>query len=334
MTRYRYDSGYLFTTGVIRAMEAKQVTGEIIGRMAKSSSPGEALEVLGTTYYQDFMAGPDRYGEMLEGRRKWLLDFIDAFSLRDGLGGLFRIGFDYHNIKLLLKEKIFETAREDGLAAEGTIPPGTMTGIFESEGYRELPECMGRAVQVAVESYYASRNPLVIDCVADRCLFEDLSMRAATVGSPFIIAHYRALADLTNIHTFLRAGGLHGDPIVRKELYVPGGAMETGCFENMTAGDARALEDLARRYGYDRAGGGIPEFAENPFAVEREIDNTLAEQLEGSRFLLWGVEPLFAFGRETEIELAVLGVVLAGITGGMSAEAIAGRLPSRFRSAS
>ncbi|MBN1496030.1 MAG: V-type ATPase subunit [Spirochaetes bacterium] len=335
MTRQRCDWGYLFITGSLRAMEALRVTGAILDRMAKSRSTAEALEHLAATYYRDFLArltGPGDYRSMLEARRKWFLDFIDAAAPDYGPGAFFRIGFDYHNIKVLLKEKIFETGRMTAMAGLGTIPETTMTALFESEGYSDLPECMADAVGAAVEAYYTSRDPLVIDCVADRFLFEDIRRRAMATGSSFIITHYRTLADLTNFHSFLRSRGIAGDSAALKELYVPGGFIEIDFFKKLSPGDIRALEDHARRYGYEGISRGIPEFENNPFAVEHEIENTLAEQLESARFLIGGIEPLFAFGKETELELSILGAILAGLDRGMKPEAIAGRLPSRFRS--
>lgn len=330
MSLYRYDTRYAFLTGIIRAYEPKMLTPATIDRLKQADSFALAVRILKDTVYRDFFkeeSNTENFIKILDLRRKKLFEFIDKYSFHKEIGQILRLGYDYHNIKVLLKKNIFELSDTNALFDVGTINIKEITDIFKDETYNKLPDFMHEAVNRAVQLYYSAKHSILIDLSVDKIMFQDLLNKSESLASPLIKNHIRLTIDLANIKTALRIENLSFDTAIRENIFIHGGDIDIKAIVLPGAGKTEAIIKVLDQRKLHRLSKVTAEFKENPFAIEREIDNTLTDNLKPSIFLVWGIEPVFVFGFAVEMELKILRIILEIKKYGFETEWIEKRLP-------
>ena len=327
------DHRYAFITGIIRACEAKMLNAERIDQLVQADSPNHIVGILRDTVYREFIgdnAVTNTLSRLPQLRREWLFRLIEDYAFHEELGDLLKVGYDYHNIKILLKERIFEQDNADALVDTGTIGREMLMDIFHNENYASLPPSMRKGVTEAIDAYYTTRRAIIIDLVLDGTLLKDLLERAKRIQCPLIMAHFRLAIDLSNLQTALRARGMEHEAVIKENLFIQGGEIDRPTLEVLMDKGVKEVAAVAAEQGLDRIVRASAEYPTNPFAIERESDNTLLDRLRPARFLLWGMEPVFAFGFAVEMELKILGIIISCRQAGLSPEWIRMRLPEPF----
>ena len=99
-TRACRDTDYLFVSAYLRAKEPQLLSREKAERML-ASSVQEAARILEGCGYADVLSvGLDR---ALNDRRIAVFDDLEAIAPKDGIVSLFRMRYDYHNAKTIVK---------------------------------------------------------------------------------------------------------------------------------------------------------------------------------------------------------------------------------------
>ena len=94
------DTEYLFISAYLRAKEPQLLNAEKTGRML-GSSVQEAARILESCGYADVLAvGLDK---ALSDRRAAVFSEVEALAPKDGVVALFRMRYDYHNAKTIVK---------------------------------------------------------------------------------------------------------------------------------------------------------------------------------------------------------------------------------------
>ena len=333
MAQYSNDHNYLFMTGVIRAFETKMIHAKWVDQLIRADSLNRLVELLRDTGYQDFLGSDDApytLDQVLHLRRHWLFRFLDAHAPHQELSELLRLGYDYHNIKILLKERIFEQENAAALVDTGVIDKEQIRNIFSNEDYEALPLFMRKGVLESINTYYTSRHAILVDLIMDRTMYEDLLDRADKTQSRLIVEHVRMAIDLSNLQTAMRAEKMEQDAAFRENLFIPGGEIGLNTLWELLDQGVEGVTTVADEYGLNRISRAAAEYPANPFAIEREADNTLLDHLRPTRFMIGGVEPVFAFGFSIEIELKILGIIIGCKQAGMGPEWMRMRLPEPF----
>ena len=327
------DHGYAFLTGIIRACETKMLNTEQVDQLVQADSPDHIAGMLRDTLYQPFIgdeAGANTLPRLSRLRREWLYRLIEDFAPHKEIGDLLKLVYDYHNIKILLKGRIFEQDNADALVDAGTIGREMLVDIFQNEDYASLPPSMQKAVTEALATHDTTRRAILIDLVLDRTLLEELLERAKRMQCPLITAHFRLTIDLSNLQTALRARAMDHKDIIEEHLFIPGGEIDPQTLKEIMDKGIKKVAEVAAEQGLERIVRASVEDPKNPFAIERESDNTLLDQLRPARFLLWGMEPVFAFGFAIEMELKILGIIMSCRQAGLSPQWIRMRLPEPY----
>ena len=94
------DTDYLFISAYLRAKEPQLLNAEKAGRML-GSSVQEAARILESCGYADVLTiGLDK---ALNDRRAAVFSEVEALAPKDGVVALFRMRYDYHNAKTIVK---------------------------------------------------------------------------------------------------------------------------------------------------------------------------------------------------------------------------------------
>jgi|GEM_PF-1423945 len=329
MSLWTGDQRHIFLTGLIRAMETRLLTGSLVRRLMETSGDDACIEILRDTVYADFFS----FGEgldldrLMEWRRSLLFNLIENFVRDENFNALLRIGYDYHNIRVMLKKSLLDIPDDSLAVSHGIIPVEIMKEIFISEQFHLLPAAMEHAVTAAVESWYRTKMLITIDLCLDASLFHDLVQRSLETGSGFIHKFFLLSIDMANMKIFARAGDMRDHDGLKDILFIDGGNIDSSIFRDTRGDVLDVLKETAERNGFTRIVHAVSQARQNPFAVERECDNMLTDYLRQAQYLVWGAEPVFTHAWAVELELRVIGIILSGIRSGLGAEWIEMRLP-------
>ena len=146
------DTDYLAISARIRAMENTLLTRERMERILEARTEEEAVKILEECGYSGLEdATPEGIdASLLAARQEMLRDLGD--SLPDqGFLDIFRLKYDYHNVKTLLKARLAGVKAEHILMNLGRISPQELTAALESGDLDALPGLLGPAAAEAKE---------------------------------------------------------------------------------------------------------------------------------------------------------------------------------------
>lgn len=303
---------WLCVSAYVRAQEAKLLTETEYGRMLDAHELSDAIRVLqdhGYAVAEPSLAAVE--SAVRQARAELFADF-SAFSMDDRLLDLFRIRYDYHNVKVVLK------AAAAGMDAEHLLLEG---GRFEKQDFarrlREeeddtLPEIMAAAVKDARRLLFAAGDPQKADFALDRACFAEMAALAADMESPFIDEYVRLMIDAENVKALLRVLRMYAGAEMLAEAAIPGGrvdvdhilaAVENGALTEPYMGTplAIAVEEIAQAV----HGGGVMFF-------EKACDNALMHYLQDAALVPFGPEAVLAYFVAREREFSNIRILMGG----------------------
>ena len=118
------DTDYLFLSTRIRALERSLLTRERMERMLEASTAAEAIKVLQECGYPEVEeVTVDSVNEMLSKVRERTFDDLYLFAPDRNIIDVFKIKYDYHNAKVLLKAEARGVDADDLLVDTGRGRP-------------------------------------------------------------------------------------------------------------------------------------------------------------------------------------------------------------------
>ena len=318
---------YLSLSAMLRAREPKLLNADRAGRMLDAASFEEAAKLLTDCGYADLsQAGAGEIEAALTQRRNQILDELEQLSPERAIVDLFRIKYDVHNAKVLLKS---EAMGVDGAALysrSGRFAPEKLQELYHEERYSELPESFGKALAEAKSILARTANPQLADFVLDRAMFEEMHAAAKATDCPFLTGYVRLLVDSSNLKSLVRTGRMHKDADFLREVLLPGGNVDedrlqaAGDGEGLTALFAHSPLEQAAARGAEALSGG------NLTAFERACDNAVNTYLRAAKLVSYGPEAVAAYLAAVEGEITAVRMILTGKLAGIAPETIRERL--------
>ena len=239
---------------------------------------------------------------------------------------LFRMKYDYHNIKVLIKSAAMEQEDSALLSESGRIPCETLLRCFRDDRLRDLPGAIGAAAEEARNLLSRSANPQLSDFLLDKAYFAELKEKAEALNSDFARGYVQILADATNLRSAVRILRMGKDIGYLREALVPGGSISeerlisgiTG--EGITSVFAASALAKAAQLGADAVSGG-------PLTgFELNCDNALNAYLVDAKRASFGEECVLAYIAGQESELTAVRMILTGRLAGVPSDTIRERL--------
>ena len=318
---------YLSLSAMLRAREPKLLNADRAGRMLDAASFEEAAKLLTDCGYADLsQAGAGEIEAALTQRRNQILDELEQLSPERAIVDLFRIKYDVHNAKVLLKS---EAMGVDGTALysrSGRFAPEKLQELYHEERYSELPESFGKALAEAKSILARTANPQLADFVLDRAMFEEMLAAAKATDCPFLTGYVRLLIDSSNLKSLVRTGRMHKDADFLREVLLPDGNVDEDRLQAAGDGEGLAalfahspLEQAAARGAEALSGGSLTAF-------ERACDNAVNTYLRAAKLVSYGPEAVAAYLAAVEGEITAVRMILTGKLAGIAPETIRERL--------
>lgn len=308
----------------IHAMENRLLSRERMERMISAQSESDAMKVLDECGYGS--ADGNAEGK-LSGTQAALLDELQSAVPEPRLVDIFRLKYDYHNAKALVKAEAVGADARHLLVAGGRYDSRQLAEDFQRDGLSGTSVRFQQAVSAARRTLADTHDPQQSDVVLDKACYEEMTQLASDCASPFLKGYVRLCTDIANLRTAVRVARMGKGSEFLLQVLMPGGSVA----ERTLA--ATQPEDLAGLFqsGPLAKAAQLGSQAAQPesgslLAFERECDNALTRYVAGAKRVPFGEEPVVAFLHAKEAELTAIRTILSGRRAGLSEDMIWERL--------
>lgn len=328
MSKKTKDLDYLAMSTMLRAREANMLGRDRMDRMLAAGSYAEAAKLLAECGYED-LSGADAAGidAALTKHRNEIFAELAGMAPQPEVVDIFRLKYDYHNIKTLVKAAGANISGDRLLSGSGRVAPEKLKAAVEEDSLSSLPADMARTYEEARSVLARTGNPQLADFELDAAYFAELLHLAEATGSDFIKGYVRTMIDSANLRAAVRTVRMGKDRDFMLTALVPGGfadrdilaaAAESGdglaavfastCLEHAAALGAEAMK-----------GGSLTDF-------ELECDNAVSAYLSQAKTKPFGIEPAAEYLALLESEITAARMILTGRLAGIEPEVIRERL--------
>ena len=325
------ETDYLHLSARLRAMEGRLLTRERRERMLDARSDEEAFKVLSECGWEE-LASPDipSLEASLASSRDAAFTELRELAPDPTLVDIFRVKYDYHNAKALVKCASSGQDSASMLSRGGRYSPEALQEAIRSEEPGELSKTLWDALWEARDVLAATGDPQRSDFVLDRAYFAELLKMAEESGSAFALDYVRLQIDSANLRAALRTIRRGKGKELLDRVLVPGGTVD---LESITVAvtSGASLEPVfsgplqeAAALGDQISGGG------SQTAFERACDNALVEYLQESRMIPFGEGVLISYLGALENDLSTVRIILSGRMAGVPTEAIRERMREAY----
>ena len=316
---------YLFLSSMLRAREVRMLSREKADRMLDAPSYAECAKLLTDCGYEDMsQSNASEIDRALSRTRAEVFRELSLQAPARDLVDLFRVKYDYHNAKVILKAEATQSEPLPLMSASGRVAPEALLAAYREERLHELPASLAKAIAEGRELLARTANPQLADFALDRACFEELSTLAAPRGE-FVRGYVSILADSTNLKSAVRTARLGKNADFLRLALVPGGRVDA---DRLAAAGGEGLAAIfngsalaeAASLGAAAAEGG------SMTAFERACDNAVMSYLRGAKLVSFGEEAVLAYLAAVENEITAVRMILTGRLAGIAPQTIRERL--------
>ena len=325
------DTDYLFISTRLRCLETRLLGRDRMERMLEARSDDEAAKVLSECGYEGLEPlSAEHLERSLANAREETFSELAELSPNPQIVDVFRMKYDYHNLKALIKCTAAGKDPAGLLMDAGRVPAKTLAELFTRGELTSLPEALSAAAQEAGDVLSATGDPQRCDILLDRAYYRELTQAAKASRSSFLQAYVRLMIDAANLKSAVRAMRLHKDLEFLNAVLVEGGNVSVSAIAPaaVSGGDLTQVFsgqlETAAELGNQTAKGG------RQTAFEKACDDALQSFLQTSRMIPFGEAVLVAYMAAREAEITAARIILSGRLAGVPAESIRERLREAY----
>lgn len=314
---------YLYLSAALRARETKLLNAERAQRMLDAAGFEECAKLLNDCGYSDMSQFSAKEIEAeLSRRRCEVFDELERMAPDRAVVDIFRMKYDYHNVRSVLKGDAVGADCEHLLVSCGRVKPERLLSAIREERWSELPKALAKAAEDAKAALARTGNPQLADFVLDKAYSAELRDAAKATGSPFLTGYVDILGESTRLKSAVRILRMGRGAETMLEAGVSDGndRFAAGDRESIAAKYSRTLLEKAAALGMDALDGG------SLTAFELECDNAVNAYLKGAKLVSFGEEPLVAYIAAVENEITAIRMILTGRLAGIAPATIRERL--------
>lgn len=331
MAKKLKDTDYLFISTYLRSRERNLLTAARMERMIDAATAEDAAKVLQEIGYGEFSPTSDReLSEALAREREELFADLYRFVPDKAVVDVFKVKYDYHNVKTLLKAQALELDGKRLLVDAGRVSAEELTRALTEGEYDQLPPALGQAAREAREVLSATGDPQLSDFVLDRAYYAEMLTAAQATHSDFLVRYVRATIDAANLRGAVRTLRMKKGGDFLKKVLFEGGTVATEAI--LTAALGGSLEEPFRSTTLRQAaelgaeavrGGDLTRF-------EKACDDAVTEVAAGAKSVPFGVEAVIGYLVAKEIEFTAVRIIMSSRMAGITGETIRERLREAY----
>ncbi|MFP5494026.1 V-type ATP synthase subunit C [Parvimonas sp. G1641] len=311
----------------IRHAEKKLLTKQQLQRLADAKNLEDAIKLLNETSYSSELSKldrPENYEQVLSEVLNKTYKEAMEISPEKSLVEILSCKYDYHNLKVLVKENILKE-KFDSMYC--------MLDGNEIEAFRELAlkndEGLSKDFKECLDFFETTKDPQDIDIFIDKKYFEKVLSLAEDFKLEMITEYFKAMIDFINLRTFIRCRKQNQVKETLEKVLIKGGDIDTDKILDMFYEDIEILPIKLKAYKIGRVLSKIVEEYKNTNSLnsfEKSMDDYLVEIVRKAKSIHYGAEVIFSFLFAKELEIKNLRLILVGKVNGLSADFIKERL--------
>lgn len=311
----------------IRHAEKKLLTKQQLQRLADAKNLEDAIKLLNETSYSSELSKldrPENYEQVLSEVLNKTYKEAMEISPEKSLVEILSCKYDYHNLKVLVKENILKEKFDSMycMLDENEIEAFRKLALKNDEGLsKDFKECL--------DFFETTKDPQDIDIFIDKKYFEKVLSLAEGFKLEMITEYFKAMIDFINLRTFIRCRKQNQVKETLEKVLIKGGDVETDKILDMFYEDIEILPIKLKAYKIGRVLSKIVEEYKNTNSLnsfEKSMDDYLVEIVRKAKSIHYGAEVIFSFLFAKEMEIKNLRLILVGKVNGLSADFIKERL--------
>ena len=337
---------YMFLTSMINVRVLNMISYERMQQILMTGDYAAAARLFAESGWPD-MAGMDLAGidRTLSERREKIFNDIESVIPEDEVVEIFRLKYDYHNAKTILKGEKAGGSLENVLSGAGRLPAETLENAWRENDYRFVPATLGHAMAEASQTLAQTENPQLADFILDKAYFAEMRELAdridpdvehsplisAEASEPFMLYYRQLLIDATNLRTVVRCLKMGKDPdFMRLAMLEDGSVGAERLIQSALSGDS--LESMftamplsgAAALGMEAAEGG------SMTAFEKECDDAILRYLNNMRKMYFNAQLPTWYLTVEETNIQDVRMILKGLLAGIDPERLSERLRETY----
>ena len=321
------DTDYVYLSTLLKALEKNMLSKEDLTRLTTARTDEDAVKLLTEKGWNAFDTNDSAELEQeISHQRKTLFDLIYRYVPQAGIVDLFRLKYDYHNLKVLIKSTAQGLDGKRLLSDAGTITPTALVSMHNDKDYNRMHPIMATAAQEAADLLARTSDPQLCDLLLDGALAAQMLALAEAAESEFLLGYVRLWIDLGNLRVLTRAAlSKKGFDYLQRAIF-PGGKVACGQVREVTPELLRSLFGFgalaaAAEAAVEALSGGLALSG-----LDMACDNTLIEYIRTSRLIPFGEATVISHLLAFESQLVAVRIVMSGRASGLGEERIAERL--------
>ena len=326
------ETNYLAITAMLAARTSGMLSAERLERMIAASSEDEAVKVLEECGYGDLtgMTMSER-SEALEKRLAEVFDELEHMVPEPELVQMFRLKYDFHNIKTVIKSHGAGVSGGEILSKRGSIPAEVVEEAFVSDDYTEIPSDLAEPMQEAAGILARTSNPQLADFALDKAYFAELTRLVQDLSDEgFAKTYVKLMIDSANLRSTVRTRRMGKDSDFLSLALVDGG--EINAQSVLTADSGEALAELYRptRLAAAAEAGSAAMNGGSLTAFERTCDNALLDYVKEAKRMRFGAAHVVSYLAAMENEATAARMILSGRMAGLKPDTIRERMREAY----
>ncbi len=327
------DTDYLVISARIKAMETGLLTRERMEQVLEARSNEEAVKILQECGYPELdPSDPEAMDAALSAVRQETLSDLSDGAPDARYIELFKLKYDYHNVKALLKAEAMGTDPSRMLMDMGRVPVKELRQALQTRELDAMPAMLAQAAAEAREVLDTTRDPQLSDIALDRWYYREMAAVAEETGSAFLRGYVRTVVDAANLRALVRALRMGKNREFLSGVLAQGGDIAPDAVLAVAAAQGGGMRELygptrfaaAAEAGADALeGGALTEF-------EKLCDDAVGDYLAGAQYVPFGEAPLVGYLAARETEYTNLRILLMGRGAGLPADVIRSRLRASY----
>jgi len=318
------DYGYAVSR--LRAMENRLLDQGVYQRLLDSEDLPSALKVMSETAYGKWFLeqqNENTFEPAIESELKHVYTETEQFVPDPCLYRIFRLPYDIHNIKVLLKgifkQKQGGQRRLDLLTSLGNIPVDDLVMAIESEDYRLMPFGFHRTVPESVSIWEQTHDILQVERILDQALFSLQLKMADEVAFEGVKLFARSRVDTENIRNVARLKRMGFDSSQAAPFLHNGGSVPVEKIQSLINEPYEGWERILSFADVSRTLSGAQDHADLDSLIvdlEKSIDDFLSWVLAKYKYSPFAPENVLHYLWMKETEAKNVRVLLIGIGNG------------------
>jgi V/A-type H+-transporting ATPase subunit C len=326
------DTDYLHLSARLHALETKLLTRERMERMIDAKDHADAVKILSECGYGELSElSLAALESTLATAQDTLFRELGSAVPDPNLIDVFRIKYDYHNAKVLVKSGAADVKPLSLLMGGGRYEPVALMEAFQKEDLRSCSSAFAAAANKAAGALAETGDPQQCDLILDRACYEELVKAAAATGSNFVLGYVRILIDAVNLRTAVRAARLGKEPDFLSAVLLPGGNVAADTLARTKADDLPRLFSFGPLSEAAALGAALAAPRSGSLtAFERACDNGVTAYVSAARRIPFGEQTVVGYLYARENEMTAIRIIMSGRLAGLSGDTIRERLRDSY----